>query len=113
MIRSFSCRSRWAAASKRASAEPRAAPADRDRPAPERAALFVARERLLVAPERVDFAEDERVDPDRLVPERVDPDRVDDDRARPPVPELDLPEPPLLACGLLPPSRVTGPFACT
>jgi hypothetical protein len=97
MMRSLSFRSRWAAASKRASAEPRVVRVERDLLVLERVPLFDERARLLVALEP-----DDRVDVER-------DDFADDERARrEPVPEPDLPEPPLLACGMLPPSSVTG-----
>jgi hypothetical protein len=92
MIRSFSLRRRCAAASKLASAVPPAVRVERDLLVLVRVPAFDERARLLVLLER-----------DRLVlPERED--LVDDARARrEPVPDPDLLEPPLLACGMVPP----------
>jgi hypothetical protein len=99
MIRSLSLRSRFAAASRRASAEPRPALVDRDLLVLDRVPLLVERERL-VALEREDCDDVERDD----LPDVERDDLPDDDRVRrEPAPEPDLPEPPLLACGMLPP----------
>ena len=104
MIRSLSLRSRCAAASKRASAEPAAAPVDRvlpvlerelvERDPVERELLRVERPRLLVLLEPEDFADEEREDVARV--------------RRALLPEPDVPEPPLLACGMLSPSDGLG-----
>jgi hypothetical protein len=93
MIRSLSLRRRCAAASKLASAASEAVRADRDRLVLVLPPAFDERARLLVLLER-----------DRLLAPLDRGDSVDDDRARrEPAPEPDLLEPPLLACGMVPP----------
>jgi hypothetical protein len=104
MMRSFSLRSRCAAASTRASAEPAAGRVVRARPsAVDRARPVAARERLAVAevrPEdaRVDFPPPEPLPADRALRDPLAP-RV----LRDPLLELDLLDPPLLDCGMVPP----------
>jgi len=99
MIRSLSLRRRCAAASKLASAAPPAVRVDRDRLVLVRVPAFGERARPLVLLERDRLVLPERED---LVPEPED--LVVDARARrEPVPDPDLLEPPLLACGMVPP----------
>src|SRR4051812_15134840 len=106
MIRSLSLRSRWAAASTRASAAP-AAPVAR-----LRAALLVERvdrapleDRALLVEERALLAEERPLPDERPVlldfPVLLDRELVVRRRPEPPL-ELD-PDPPLLACGMFPP----------
>jgi hypothetical protein len=99
MIRSLSLRSRFAAASARASAEPAFVPADRGRLLEDRVPVARVRlpplARLLLA--RLLLARPLLARPlpaDLAVPERV---------LRDPLLEPVLLDPPLLACGMLPP----------
>jgi hypothetical protein len=101
MIRSLSLRRRCAAASRRASAAGAAVRVDRDLLAVVREPLLDERARLALLERARLLALAERPPPLAL-PERVD--FVDDDRGlREPVPDPDLLEPPLLACGMVPP----------
>jgi hypothetical protein len=113
-------RSRCAAASTRASADPAAGREDRARLLPlDRLEPLVDRLRLLLVLERGDFAEllrARRVPPlelDLLALDLLELDLLELDLPEPDLLELDLPEPlllepellepPLLACGMLPP----------
>jgi hypothetical protein len=114
MIRSLSLRSRWAAASRRASADPAFARVERELPVVDRERPPVARvrvlplARLLLALARL-LPADLRVPPE---PERLDfvlLARV----LREPLLELDLLDPPLLACGMASLPWTDLAIACT
>jgi hypothetical protein len=101
MIRSFSRRSRCARASDELALER----VEADRLAPVERERLLAELRPRLAP--VDDRELPRaVPPPRF--EAPDPERLELDRAELDRPELDRPDPPLLACGMLPPSVQVG-----